>query len=67
MKQVNLQLSEKTLGRVKEIAKNEELPYTSLIRNWIVQRVKEFAPAETLAREPAECSHTHQSGRMQHE
>lgn len=66
MKQVNIQISEKTLDRVKKIAKNEELPYTSLIRNWVVQKTREYAPAETLAREPAECSHINQ-GKMQHE
>jgi hypothetical protein len=44
MIQVNLQLSEKTLNKVKEIAKNEELPYTSLIRSWVVQRIKGYAP-----------------------
>lgn len=46
MKQINVQLSEKTLIRVKEIAGKEELAYTSLIRNWIVQKTREYAPVQ---------------------
>ncbi len=46
MKQINVQISEKTLIRVKEIAGKEELAYTSLIRNWIVQKVREYAPVQ---------------------
>ncbi len=48
MKQINVQLSEKTLIRVKEIAGKEELAYTSLIRNWIVQKTREYAPVPAL-------------------
>lgn len=56
MKQINVQLSEKTLIRVKEIAGKEELPYTSLIRNWIVQKTREYTPTVSPAKMPVDAA-----------
>lgn len=56
MKQINVQLSEKTLLQVKEIAEKEELAYTSLVRNWIVQKVREYASTANPAKMPVDAA-----------
>ena len=51
MKPINIQLHEDTIKKVKAIAEFEQLPYTVMIRSWIAQRIREYAPTETLPRD----------------
>ena len=44
MKQLTILLPEKIIKEAKEIAEKEQIPYTVLFRNWIVQRVRQYAP-----------------------
>lgn len=46
MKPVNILLSEKTIQDAKVIAEMEQIPYSVLFRNWIVQRIREYAPVQ---------------------
>lgn len=43
MKPVNIQLSEDTIKQAKTIAELEQIPYSILLRNWIVKGIREYA------------------------
>ncbi|MFA4956365.1 MAG: hypothetical protein WC556_05250 [Candidatus Methanoperedens sp.] len=56
MKQLTILLNEKTIKDAKMIAELEQIPYTVLFRNWITQRIREYAPAVNPAKTPADAS-----------
>lgn len=51
MKQITLQLNEKTIREAKTIAEIEQIPYTVMFRNWIAQRIREYAPVKACKQE----------------
>ncbi|MCX9012348.1 MAG: hypothetical protein OIN66_14680 [Candidatus Methanoperedens sp.] len=44
MKPISLNLEEDTIILLKEIARSEVIPYTTLIRQWVVKKVREYQP-----------------------
>lgn len=67
MKQVNINLHEKTIAKAKEIAEIEQIPYSTLFRNWIVQRIREYAPTVSPAKMPVDAATPNTQRRTQHE
>jgi predicted DNA binding CopG/RHH family protein len=43
-KQINLSVQQEILDKVKMIAEREGLPYTLMLRNWIIHKVREVKP-----------------------
>jgi hypothetical protein len=41
MQQVNILLPKKTIQQAKKIAEIKQLPYTTLFRTWIAEKIRE--------------------------
>ncbi len=48
MKQINITLQDKTLNEVKIIADMEGLPYTVMLRNWIIRQAREYVKPSAI-------------------
>lgn len=46
MKPVSLNLDEETITSLKNIARSEAIPYTTMLRQWVVKKVREYQNKE---------------------
>lgn len=51
--QVNITLENQTLNEVKRIAESEGLPYTIMLRNWVIRRAREYTGSVPISQKEA--------------